>query len=91
MESYYYVGMTTKYSRALEEIGKSLTLLARKCNGKFSGTFKGSARTLDFGYIFKTERSARKFYAELGKRVKSWKISDRFVTHWENDDITKVA
>jgi hypothetical protein len=79
---YFYVGFS---SGGLERVGdwefeRKLERLAKQCRGDFSGAgYGGGVR--DYGFIFKSEESAERFNAELGRRAKAWKISGRYIDH----------
>lgn len=84
---YYYVGFQSGgYERIGDwEFEKKLERLAKKCRGEFSGAgYGGGGR--DYGFIFKSELSAGRFHAELGKRAKSWRIVDRYVDYVDPND-----
>ena len=90
-DNYYYVGFC---SGGLERVGDDvfehkLIRLAKKCNGEFSGSGFGFG-SRDYGFTFKTERSAKRFFAALGRRAHAWRISNRYINYTTKDDIVEL-
>lgn len=90
MDRYYLVEFE---SGGIERVGddefeEKLEVLRLKCRGEWVGSGFGFG-VRDYSFSFKTERSARKFLAELGRRARAWKISHRALSFY-NEDVYKA-
>lgn len=72
-----------------DNLDDKLETLAKQCRGELGGT-GSDFRMRDYSFYFKRYASARKFVAQLGLRARMWRIKDRVIWVYENDEFIEA-